>query len=128
MLPAVSDDGHFVFSRGLPLWRAIADRFLAGLGFPPPRSAGAPPATNWAPLDDPARLPLTVSERRTEGYKRFLASDLPRAFAIGSPSAWAFASGGDVITRALANCAKHATDCRLYAVDDAVVWHPTDVP
>ena len=43
--------------------------------------------------------------------------------AIGPKGEWAFFSGDNVIQRSLDRCAQTAkTACKLYAVDDNVVW------
>jgi len=55
-----------------------------------------------------------------------LTKQIPRAFAIAPNGAWAWADGGDdPLQRALNNCnryRKDKADCRLYSVDDFVVW------
>jgi hypothetical protein len=83
-----------------------------------------PPRTDWAALDGIESLPI-ASRRGREAYRAFLAQSMPRAFAIGPKGTWASASGrADAISSALATC--QATggllSCRLYAVDDYVVW------
>jgi hypothetical protein len=60
-----------------------------------------------------------------EGYKTFLSKQFPRAFAVSSSGAWGWAEmGDDPLARALANCNRNSKNqpCRLYAVDDGVVW------
>lgn len=125
MLPPVGDDGHRLIA-SFSLWRPRIDRFLAGLGFAAPVSAGAPAATTFAPLEDAGRIPF-IRDTGREAYAKFLAADVPRAFALSRDGAWAFQSGHDAMQRAVERCQKH-TDlpCRLYAVDDAVVWAPQD--
>jgi hypothetical protein len=60
-----------------------------------------------------------------EGYRKFLAADLPRAFALSPAGGWAWRSGPAAPDDALTLCQKHSRlPCRLYAVDDAVVWTP----
>ena len=82
-----------------------------------------PPATDFAALSDVDKVPFLKPSGR-DGYKVFLAKQLPRAFAIAPSGAWAWSEmGDDPLARALANCQRHAkTDCKLYAVDDQVVW------
>jgi hypothetical protein len=90
-----------------------------------PRSPGAPPASGFAAIDDASRLPLVRQDVRDTGYPRFLALDLPRALAIGPRGEWAYFSGDQAMQRSLERCAQTArTACRLYAVDDQVVWRP----
>jgi hypothetical protein len=84
-----------------------------------------PPASGFAPLADDAKLPGIGETGRLE-YRRFLAAPLPRAFALapsGGVWAWNASLVPDAAWRALARCAERAgRQCRLYAVDDAVVW------
>jgi dienelactone hydrolase len=123
MLPAVGDDGHRLIAIGRQYWRPIVDAFVEPLGLRAPKSVGAPSATPFAAIDDTGKLPHVRQETKDVGYRRFLNADLPRAFAIGPKGEWAFISGDDAMKRALERCAQTAKgDCRLYAVDDAVVW------
>jgi hypothetical protein len=50
----------------------------------------------------------------------------PRAFAVSPSGAWCWAEEGeDPDARALAACEKKSNQpCRLYSVDDYVVWKP----
>lgn len=122
MLPPMGQDGHDFRAAGFARWRPLVDRFIARLGFPPPRTRNAPPASHFAPIEDTARVPIS-DKARIEGYQRFLAADLPRAFVIGRNGAWSAASGNDSLDRALARCHEIAkAACRAYAVDDDVVW------
>ncbi|MBS0313228.1 MAG: dienelactone hydrolase family protein [Proteobacteria bacterium] len=121
--PPVGDEGHRLLARGMALWRPVLDRFLDGLGVKAPHSVGAPAASGWAAIDDPSRVPRVKPEVREKGYRAFLAADVPRAFAIGPKGEWAYRTGTDAMARTLERCAEYAgAPCRLYAVDDAVVW------
>ena len=121
-LPAFGDDGHMLFSRGFGLWRPLVDDFLAQQGFAAPVSVDAPPTTSFATLGEVQKVPLRSLDAR-ERYVRFLQSDVPRAFAVGSRGEYAYYSGPDSTTRALARCREVArTTCQLYAVDDRIVW------
>ena len=80
--------------------------------------------SGFAALADISRLPVKT-DRARDGYRSWLAADTPRAFAVHSATgAWGSAWGGEQpLARALANCARNAgSPCRLYAVDDSVVW------
>lgn len=122
VLGPVADDGHALRSRAFSSWRPVVDGYLAALGFPAPRSENPPPATSFAPFDAVEAVPMLKTKGR-DGYRSFLQADVPRAFAIGGQGAWAWRSGADASAEALARCAEHAKSaCRLYAVDDAVVW------
>lgn len=123
MLPAIGTDGHSMIGTGRYLWRPIVDKFIASFGIAAPQSKDAPAATSFATIDDATKLPLVKPEVKIDGYRRFLNADVPRAFAIGPKGEWSFQSGDDAMKRALDRCAQFAkTDCKLYAVDDTVVW------
>lgn len=83
-----------------------------------------PKASGYAAIDDVAKVPVGDETGRQE-YQRFLAAGLPRALAL-SPDAkyWAWRSGApDAMAQALARCSQRSSQtCRLYAVDDDVVW------
>jgi dienelactone hydrolase len=122
--------GMFSTSAGLPIWVPEVERFLESVGLPsmvsvavsePPR----PAATDFAKLEAVAAVPH-VRDTGRQGYTTFLQKGLPRAFAISRTGAWGWANEGDDPTeRAVANCQKHSKEpCRLYAVDEDVVWKP----
>jgi len=122
--------GMFAARAGLAIWVPEMERFLESIGLPhKPLLAVSdvprPPRSDFAALDDVNALPHLRDSGR-QGYATFLQKGLPRAFAIGEAGAWAWASEGDDPTaRALASCRKHSkTPCRLYAVDEDVVWQP----
>lgn len=88
------------------------------------RRSPVPPASNFAPVDDVAAVPY-VSDSGREGYQKFLAMRLPKAFAVAPDGAWSAASmGPDPVATALENCSRAHLGCRLYAVDHTVVWDP----
>jgi dienelactone hydrolase len=128
-------DSHSLFAArsGERIWQPQLASFMQSVGLPHavtlPQYAGraspTPPATDFAPLDKPEAVPY-VNENGRKGYAAFLARDVPRAFAIAPGGAWAWANGGeDPLQRALDNCNRNGKGfCRLYAVDDAVVWQP----
>ena len=130
-------DAHRMFGSrdGLPLWlpRVLAAMDAAGLPVQVLHTLASaddqprPPPSGFAALDDTARLPVKT-DRARDGYRSWLAADSPRAFAVHAASgAWGSAWGGEQpLARALANCARNAgggaNTCKLYAVDDSVVW------
>lgn len=129
-------DSHSLFASraGAAIWQPEMTRFLAEIGLPheaPPQFARfariavtpAPPRTDFAPLEDASRVPH-VRDTGREGYRRYLGKLLPRAFAIAPNGAWGWSEGGDdPIKRALAFCNQRgAGACRLYSVDEDVVW------
>lgn len=83
-----------------------------------------PRSSNFAAIDDSSKVPL-LSQAGLAEYQRFLASGLPRAFAISTDhGSWAWNAGAfDSMAMALRRCVDRAhLICRLYAVDDDVVW------
>jgi hypothetical protein len=81
-------------------------------------------ARAYAPLFDVDRLPAMGEDGR-EGYRRFLAGEAPRAFAVSDQGHWVRANGVNGAPRlALDRCQSYGGRCRLYAVDDQVVWDP----
>ena len=128
------DDAHTMTANGagLPLWVDKVDAFLRQLRLPAtvvnteflPEKAPAP--TGYATIDDIAAVPFLSEAQRAE-YRTFLATPLPRAFALGTTGA-AIASGGfDPSAAAMATCWRKTKYCQLYAVDKTVVW-PRLVP
>lgn len=86
------------------------------------RPSYLPKPTNYARLDDVDAVPR-LSEGLQDGYRQFLKCPLPRAFAIAPTGAAAIMSGGDdIAARTLEACDKDFGNCRLYAVDNDVVW------
>jgi dienelactone hydrolase len=129
-------DAHSMFSSraGAPIWQPEVTKLLASVGLPSePVPAYAsmgmaglvpmPVKTTFAMLEDDSRLPY-VKESGRHGYKAYLSKVVPRAFAIGADGAWSWAEEGeDPIKRALDSCKRQSkAECRLYSVDDAVVW------
>ncbi|MEJ6021736.1 dienelactone hydrolase family protein [Ramlibacter sp. PS4R-6] len=129
-------DAHGLFNSqaGAKIWEPEVTKFLQQVGLPFETTAvavkfaakpatPAPPATNFASVLDETKLPH-VKESGREGYKSYLGREMPRAFAISEQGAWGWANGdGDPLQRALDNCARqHKGECKLYSVDDKVVW------
>jgi dienelactone hydrolase len=123
-------DAHgLVASRdGDKIWLPEVEHFLEKIGMPtretytvitPP----AIPRTNFASIDDVEAVPF-LSESGREAYKDYLSKATPRAFAVSSTGSWSWAEDGeDPDSRALAKCGEYSkVPCRLYSVDDYVVW------
>jgi dienelactone hydrolase len=130
------DDAHELAERraGAAVWLPAMARFFADLGLPfeklhdialAEHEAPPPRATAFAPVADAAAVP-SLRGAGIDAYAQFLQAARPRAFAVGEDGSWAWYSGaGDAMTRALAYCGRQAgAPCRLYAVDDTVVWTP----
>ena len=132
-------DAHQLFGSraGLVIWlpRVLAAMDAAGLPVQVLHTVAAaddtarPPPSGFAALADTTRLPVKT-DRARDGYRTWLAASAPRAFAVqASSGAWGSAWGGEQpLARALANCTRNASTspspCKLYAVDDSVVWTP----
>lgn len=123
LLPAFGENGHYLFSGGSDIWEPLVENFLGKYGFPAPGIVATPPATQFAKLDDVDALPYMGAASKAL-YQRFLAAKKPRAFAL-RPNHSGFATGNDAKSRALGFCQRvTGLACRLYAVDDDVVWQP----
>ena len=134
-------DAHGLFGSyaGLPLWWERVAARLAAAGLPTQvlhpqfsRRAGwmaRPAASGFAGVDDVERVPGLAPAGR-QGYRTFLGQQSPRAFALSPDGAWGWAQGGeDPLRRALENCNRRgAGSCRLYAVDEEVVWRAVSDP
>lgn len=132
-------DAHTMFgaSEGARIWQPPVAEFLREIGMPDQplpafaRYAAepaliAPPPTDFATIDALDRVP-DQSAASLAGYRVFLSKSYPRAFAVSAQGGWGSAWGGDdPLARALENCGKRAAadTCRLYAVDDKIVWKP----
>ena len=66
--------------------------------------------------------PPQLSERGRSGFAAYLASGPHKAFAVSPKGSYAFRSGlrtpAEAEAAALAECAKYAPDCALYATGD----------
>jgi dienelactone hydrolase len=129
---AFKRDSHGMLASrdGEKVWLADTMQFLDRVGMPtkvvykvpePPM----PQPTNYARLDDIESVPF-LSENGKRAYAEYLTKMTPRAFAVSSSGAWCWAEEGeDPDARALATCsAKSDKPCRLYSVDEHVVWNP----
>ena len=129
-------DSHSMFGAraGAAIWQPEVSKLLASVGLPSePQGAYAkfvapplmdvPPGTDFAPLDDETSLPH-VKDTGRAGYKTYLTKPIPRAFAVSPSGAWGWAGGGDdPLQRAVDSCNRNGKgQCRLYSVDDLVVW------
>lgn len=127
--PFKSDAHGMVGSRdGVPVWWPETERFLKELGMPTDEVIALPTdmqmaATNYAAVENVDAVPFLRDSGRQQ-YREFLNKPLPRAFAISSSGAWSWAEDGDdPRSQVLAECQKTSpVPCKLYAVDNAVVW------
>jgi dienelactone hydrolase len=86
------------------------------------RPTPAPQPTKFASIQDISAVPYINAAGR-EAYARYLTLRKPKAFVIAPDGAWYFAAlGEDPLLSAMETCKKAHANCRLYGVDDAVVW------
>lgn len=117
---AVGDDGHTGLNADMGHWLPVVDRFLNRLGFTQPAIVTRPPASSYATPSDVGEVP--GNEKTRSAYQKFLALPLPRAFAVGGVGGWGYATGDYAVGKALGNCQHYNARCKLYVVDDDVVW------
>lgn len=120
--------GFLGASSSLDLFAAKLDAFLSRTGFstetvyPEYIPQLPPPPSHYAAIEDVDAVPFLNSEQR-EGYRKFLKAPQPRAFFIVRTSGTlATDSGYDPLGRGYALCKQKKLACRLYAVNDDVVW------
>jgi hypothetical protein len=114
--------GHGAMSVDMNHWMPWAEAFLAQLGFTQSGLIARPPASGFAAVDEADKVPIPPREREAI-YRALLAKPKPRAFAIGADGAAGWANGDWAIGRAIGFCERRrGAPCRLYAVDDDVVW------
>ena len=87
MMPPFGQDGHSLFSRGIPLWTPIVDAFLReqGLMLRDPLIALPPPPS--------PTLPAHLGPRGREAFQDYLASPPDKAFALSNSGAWVWVGG-----------------------------------
>jgi dienelactone hydrolase len=113
---------------GVRVWWPSVERFLARAGMPTRvqyhvSAPAQPNPTDFASIDAVNSVPF-IDEAGRNGYRNFLSQYPSRAFAVSDSGAWSWAEGGDdPMAVAVSNCQKQSSDpCRLYAVNNMVVW------
>lgn len=125
LMPPFGDDGHALLVRANDLWQPVVDEFLARHGFTTPGAMRKPAVTGLGKALDAAAVPLISAKQRDEGYSQYLAAKSPKAVALGSGGIFGGAWGDDAMSKALGLCQRRTgLPCKLYAVDDDVVWVP----
>ncbi len=117
------NDAHAMFSsfNGTLVWLPQVEKFLTSLGLPVDIRYDLRSQANGIDIEDVSAVPY-LNEVGREGYRHFLWSAPPRAFALSQNGHWSFRSGTDARMEALNGCAKHGgVQCRLYAVDQELV-------
>lgn len=133
--PFKRDSHGMIASRdGEKVWWPDTERFLQEIGMPTEEvfsvvDAPTVPKTDYAAVDDIEAVPYLTEEGRA-AYREYLDKMTPRAFAVSPNGAWCWAEEGEAPEkRALATCAKTSgQDCKLYSVDDYVVWQGPRMP
>lgn len=128
-------DSHAMFGSGagLKIWVPEVRRFFVQLGLPfevkyrvvlADHEAPPPPPSGFAPIEDATRIPF-INARGRSAWATYLDQPPPKAFAISSHGGWWWRGGDPAAMREAVERCTQATGrepCRLYAVDDAVVW------
>lgn len=120
---ATGEDGHNGINSDMEHWVPVVDQFLAKLGFTQSAITVRPVPSGFAEIGDGAKVPVSA-QGKTAAYQKFLEAKAPRAFAIGERGSWGWAAGDYAVGKALGNCLRSGQSCKLYAVDDNVVWQP----
>lgn len=121
------NDAHSMFGsfNGTPIWLPQVEKFLTSLGLPVNVRYDLRNQANGTDVEDVSAVP-NLNDAGREGYRRFLWSAPPRAFALSENGHWSFRTGTDAQKEALNGCAKRGgVQCRLYAVDQELVPQDT---
>jgi S1-C subfamily serine protease len=92
-------------------------------------SSGIPVGSGYAPLSNIAAVPTIINAPPagvTDAYKQFLLLNKPRAFLLTSDGRWGSVGDAASLNALLKDCTTRKVQCRLYAVDDTVVWRPDE--
>lgn len=127
-------DSHLLFTSndGRAIWEPYLTKFLEYIGmsskvvnpqFQPLPRTEAPSKTHFAEIGELEKIPYSTDSMR-KAYSLFLEKPFPKAFAISETKNYGWEYGGDdPLANALSRCEKKASSkCKLYAVDDYVVW------
>jgi dienelactone hydrolase len=132
--PFKADAHGMIGSRdGVRVWWPETEKFLRQIGMPVDETVALaddiPLArSDYARVDNVDAVPF-LKEKGREAYRTFLTKSLPRAFALSPSGSWSWAEDGDdPAERVLAYCQNSSKQpCKLYAVDDYVVWKDAPV-
>lgn len=105
------------------VWDSASEAGLAAAAYRRKLELPVPGATSYAALDDIDAVPR-LGVRGRELYREWLDKPFPRAVAISEKGAIARGYGEVGMAKALENCERFKSPCRLYAVDDKVVFVP----
>ncbi|TFV91582.1 dienelactone hydrolase [Oxalobacteraceae bacterium OM1] len=127
---AFKKDAHTMSASrdGVNIWWPETERFLKEIGMPTDtvyalKDEVKIPKTEYASIENVDAVPY-LGPRAREQYQVFLSKTNPRAFAISPTGAWSWAEDGDdPVEQAMLDCQKNSSQpCKLYAVDNNVVW------
>jgi serine protease Do len=98
---------------------------IAALGVPIGPDGDAAPS-GYAVIADIGKVPTAGLPPKgvAQAYQQFLLLAKPRAFIIISDHSWGAITDPSALAGQFADCRARHIQCRLYAVDDAVVWKP----
>jgi dienelactone hydrolase len=121
-LAASGKDGHNGLNADMDHWVPLVEAFFSRLGFTRSGVPVVPPVNPSVRIEAADAVPISEAARESF-YRKFLDSRPPRAFAIGPAGNVGWATGDWAVGRALGYCqARKGLPCKLYAVDDQVVW------
>jgi dienelactone hydrolase len=119
---------HYLFESfdGLQVWVPLVGEFFRSLGLNWDETRDLRHPGPGVALEDVDAVPFQNRYNTIRrGYERFLLMDpkAGRAFALSPNGAWSRQSGRNAAAKAVANCTENrGVDCRLYAVDDRIVY------
>jgi serine protease Do len=90
---------------------------------------GLPVASGYAAIDNVEAVVTGGNPAAgvREAYEGFLLLTKPRAFMLTDDGRWGAVSDAAALDGLIKDCSSRNVGCRLYAVDDAVVWRPDAV-
>jgi hypothetical protein len=128
------NDSHLLFTRqtGRAIWEPHLEKFLQSIDMPfqvvnsqyraSPKMM-TPSPSGFAGISQVDQVPH-INHSGKQAYNLFLEKPNPRAFAISQAGNFGWEYGtDDPLKGALSKCEKNAkSSCKLYAVDNQVVW------
>lgn len=113
---------------GIKVWWPETEKFLQQINMPTQVTVAIAedlpiPGTDYASIDNIEAIPY-LQESGREAYRAFLGKSSPKAFAVSPSGVWSWAEDGEnPVERVLSICQRtSALPCKLYAVDNYVVW------